>query len=423
MANFVDISGQPAIFEPPINRRQRAINQGLSNIIGGFEGLQKQEENKRLRALQAQELERKTAQQDLANRRQLAQLGIQAEKAGLGFDPSVFVSPQQPAGQPGGISTILSRPQAPIIQAPITQVPGADVPGVQAIPQAPIEQVVPEAQAISQPQAAAQQPSGIGRLGLTRRKGIVSAAEGKKLDREQRKQNKINDDFIKLGNIAINPSSRRRFGRLQGNIDVADAAKTLTSSIGVPEGKFANPKESHAQKVKRLDNMTAQQKSELVKVLDRLLSQGAPTESGQAHLLPTSLQGDLQKIIQRLVGAPTGQKEGKLIAGILDTIEREREFNAKRQKEALGRLGVAFSHLKDAAPERFNAIIQGEPLTFTPGEEGQFVQLDEPSPGGLQIPGVNDAQAAAPGGQIGPSGLTPDQRKQRILELRQKAGQ
>lgn len=305
MAVFDATSRILAEQQAPITRRQKALDKLTQSIVGGFEAQAKGE------------------QQQTKTRRQQALEGLQFQqglaKAGVPITPEQGQQVQAAfqTGEFEGLTPLLTQ--------------------------------------------QAQQAQ------IKREEKKLGKAEKLKEDRRIKKDARDNRGFVKLGTTVINPTSRRRFGRLQQNIDTADAAKTLTASLGVLPGQFADPKESHKRKIERFNSATQQQKAELVAVLTRLLTQGAPTEAGQAHLLPTSLQGSIGETIQRLSASPQGGQEGELIANIVDTIERERSFNVGRQRESLGKIGAAFGHLQKVDPERFAAIIEGDPLEFVPG--------------------------------------------------------
>lgn len=170
----------------------------------------------------------------------------------------------------------------------------------------------------------------------------------------------VSKQFEKLGTEAVNPTNRKTMGRYTQSIDNADTLLTLVNGVGLAPGQQVNPNESAADSIKRFNNATPQQIAEIVKGLDRLVSQAAPTVSGTEHLMPSSAVGKLNEMKQYLSNNPTGAGMGKFVHNIVDTVARERQTFAKKREHVAGKYKDIYKEAYQADPDRFMRVLAPE---------------------------------------------------------------
>ncbi len=212
----------------------------------------------------------------------------------------------------------------------------------------------------------------------------LEISEGKRKGQTDRHLQK---DWMSLSKVAVNPSSRRKAGRYQMNIDAADAVFALTEGIGVPHGQFPPANETHEALVKRLDEADSRQIAEVVRSLDRMLTQGVPTQHGMEELTPQTTSGLIRKFGEKIMGSPKGLSQGAFLAKYLDTVTRERNMNIMKQDQTLQKLGLGFEHLQDSDPERFKQLLMSEPLVQMQPQV-YFSQNPQDRSGGLVSQGL-----------------------------------
>jgi hypothetical protein len=124
-------------------------------------------------------------------------------------------------------------------------------------------------------------------------------------------------EITDFGKLIANPSSRADLGTLKRSMNAADAVLQLTDGR-MPKGL------TDQQRIEYYNKLTPAQEAEVVKSLDRLLSQSNPTVHGQESL-ETKTWGDLQaKYGQAAFNVPMGAQKGAFIANYVDTVNRER---------------------------------------------------------------------------------------------------
>lgn len=151
-------------------------------------------------------------------------------------------------------------------------------------------------------------------------------------------------------------SSRSELGQIKANIRNAETIKTLSNSLGVDHGKNANPNETPEQRVARYNSADPRQVAEIVKSLDRMLSQGNPTISGQEHLTPTTFEGLSQKFGEKVLNVPKGANQGQFIDRILETVDREHATNSQMRDNIIDAQAGAFKQLYPNAADKVDIL-------------------------------------------------------------------
>lgn len=76
---------------------------------------------------------------------------------------------------------------------------------------------------------------------------------------------------------------------------------------------------------KSFNDLDSRQMVELARVLDRVLSGGAPTISGTEHLTPETAQGYVAKFMEKLSNKPEGMQQAEFVKRIAKTFEKEKK--------------------------------------------------------------------------------------------------
>jgi len=187
----------------------------------------------------------------------------------------------------------------------------------------------------------------------------------------------------KLSETIVNPSSRRRIGRVTLNIDRSDALralltvkdKTTGKMIEIPDNIDFLSKEKRQELIRAWNQLPPQFVQEVVVGLDSLIRQGAPTEGGVAHLRPNTLLGKANEFVNQIKNNPGGADLGAFVLKFTETILRERELNAAKRREAIRQIAAPFLWMVDEggfAQKQFervmrsfaNEVVGGRPSTF-----------------------------------------------------------
>ena len=179
----------------------------------------------------------------------------------------------------------------------------------------------------------------------------IEGAKKRQADKElllqERRERNIEKDFMSLGKQIEQglASSRNMLGKNAGIVRGANAIQALASKW-------------------KPDELTNTEIVEIAKSLDAMLSQGAPTITGTAKLVPWSAPGDINKIAQYISGIPKGAQQGEFVKRLLGTVQREKELATRQIKDIQNRIiGVGGYHLREKAPEQFENLIQTYGLT------------------------------------------------------------
>jgi hypothetical protein len=215
-------------------------------------------------------------------------------------------------------------------------------------------------------------------------KDSKSSANADKLKKEDE------DRLIKLNQQLNSPnmgSARNALGRNQLIINGAEKINALINSV---------PNQNE---------LTGRQVYEIAKSLDGMLSMGSPTISGTDKLLPRTIMGKMAELGEYGLNKPIGAQMGKFVKQMQHLIDREKGVaqgqNHQFSQRLLGGLPKDFSTRR--ASDIQNMLQQNTPDIA--------VEQPEPAP---------SAKTPIPAAPVGTSGLTPEQRRARILELQGK---
>jgi hypothetical protein len=92
--------------------------------------------------------------------------------------------------------------------------------------------------------------------------------------------------------------------------------------------------------IKQFPNPTARQAYEIARTFDNAVSMGAATVQGTAHLIPSSLYGDITKMAEYIQNRPIGQGQEAFQAQMKEMVDRQRQYwKGEIDKVVMGRLG------------------------------------------------------------------------------------
>lgn len=152
-----------------------------------------------------------------------------------------------------------------------------------------------------------------------------------------------------FGKDVFNPSSRSTFGRYSNARDSADQIIRIT---GLP--KNAND----AQLVASLDKMSPPQVREIVGAADRLITNAAPTEFGQSHLMPSSKWQDLKKNLGDLTNDAVALNAGKQLLPILKMAYGNRDLIAQKEVQAVKDQADTNVYAQKHYPDKMDAVVK-----------------------------------------------------------------
>ncbi len=162
------------------------------------------------------------------------------------------------------------------------------------------------------------------------------------------KTDKRFSDFAKQ---VSNPTTRNALGNFGKNLAAADRIRVLTDS-------YTNgAKPGSTEEIAGLNQLSSQQSEEVTKSLDSLLSGGASTISGADHLRFQTLASQWSDLKAKYGNSPQGAELGAFLSRALETVTREREYNAKQVDRILGGLGEGYSDLRKKDSGRFQNIL------------------------------------------------------------------
>lgn len=374
--------------------RQQALNDASNTILGGLDAYQKRQDTLRQQALQDQAIQKQQQQADLDTNLKLASMGIDANakdlkdfaagtyqpkliSAAQDAKPAEYGSKLQGPVQPGakGLGVLLvgsqdATPQDPNNIAVPAQDAKAAVYGnanpmlnyteakkaqmARDVAAANLKQDETKSQ-INKNNSAADASSANAKFTreikpqlvasqVTKNENAAASADSK----QDEKTNKRFSDFAK--NIS-NPTTRNALGNFGKNLAAADRIKVLTDSY-TNGAKPGSPEEINA-----LNQLSSQQSEEVTKSLDSLLSGGASTISGADHLRFQTLASQWSDLKAKYGNKPQGAELGAFLSRALETVSRERDYNAKQVDRILGGLGEGYSDLRKKDSGRFQNIL------------------------------------------------------------------
>lgn len=215
-----------------------------------------------------------------------------------------------------------------------------------------------------------------------RNKELGAKLQATRGDKSAKEAEKLAENFAK----DLDPSRARtgEFGKVEARKNAAERAAVLFKQY--PDL-----------------NIPAIQTRELSTAVGNLLSGGSGGAVTQINeLVPSSLQGDANKIASWVTGNPRGLEQQQFIHSLKDTVEREQSLANEQIGKYIRRKTAGYEKLKKTDPEAYNRILQANLVDYglTPD---QLEGLGGPAPqqqrglmmgqGGGLIP---SAQAATP---------------------------
>lgn len=229
------------------------------------------------------------------------------------------------------------------------------------------------------------------------------ALEMLKLERDEKaKQNLLLKDeqtMMKINDKWLSPSmgsSRANSARAQGIINGAEKIDALIKSKKDP------------------NDLTNRDVYEIAKSLDAMLSIGSPTISGTDKLKAKSILSELSTLGEMVLNRPVGARLGDFVKNTAHLIERER-------KTAQNQLNAVHEQLLEGIPETYKQRNPEEMKKLTKRLFENQMKAEYPEHSLLLESDNSSKQNSQEVGKI--SGLTPDQRRKRIEELKNKIGQ
>lgn len=161
--------------------------------------------------------------------------------------------------------------------------------------------------------------------------------------RAEKKQEKLNKRLTDLNKHLTEETASSRttvFGRAANIKRSAEALETLVSRI------------------KDKNNLDNRQIKEIAAGLDAMLTQGAPTVSGRAGLVPSSFSGDLSAIAEYITNIPKGAQQGAFVKRLMETVKSEKELAIGQIKATKGKILAGYSDLEKEAPDQYKQILR-----------------------------------------------------------------
>lgn len=143
------------------------------------------------------------------------------------------------------------------------------------------------------------------------------------------------------GDIA---SSRTTFGVAARNYQAVENAKALINGTADPN---------------QLDN---RQVFEMTRVLDRVLSQGNPTQFGAEHLNPDTARARLAKMMEFVTNQRVGSGAGDFVNNISHTMDREGQQALSQMQRTQAQLLSTNKDLAQKYPEKFGDMLEAHGL-------------------------------------------------------------
>lgn len=178
------------------------------------------------------------------------------------------------------------------------------------------------------------------------RRDIARAKAGDKADADKNKQDQKDTERLDKANKMITASiasSRGAFGKTANILRSAEAIETLIKQ----------------QPMGQMDNRQIQ---ELARSLDAMLSQGAATITGTAHLVPRSMSGDAAKIQEYISSIPRGAGQAAFVKKMADTVAREKDLARRQIGQESRKMLSSYADLAKKHPESWKLMLQQHDL-------------------------------------------------------------
>ena len=181
---------------------------------------------------------------------------------------------------------------------------------------------------------------GMSELKKELQQGKVERQKEQDVEKQDQKMSKRASELSKLLEEDL-ASSRSVFGKQASIRRSADAVRVLINQY------------------KDRNKLDSRQIQEIARSLDNMLSQGSPTVSGTAKLIPKSIQGDIAKMQEYISNIPEGAKQKDFVNRMAETVENERNLADKKISETKQKLLGGFSDLrKYNGGEKYNEILE-----------------------------------------------------------------
>lgn len=168
-------------------------------------------------------------------------------------------------------------------------------------------------------------------------------AEKKKIA-QQNKENTTRFDKMNSLIVAEKASSRSTFGIDSKTVQGADTLKALLSSE------------------KNFDDLDQRQAYEAARVLDRMLSQGTPTEASSGKLTPDTAKKWLMGKWEYITNTRKGAQLGDFLKTTAATADRERQVALDRIRKTQGKLLGSFYDLREKDPVKWGIVMRQNDL-------------------------------------------------------------
>lgn len=204
-------------------------------------------------------------------------------------------------------------------------------------------------------------------------------------------QTKRLDDLKKKLTEELASGRTTVLGRSANTVRSAEAIEGLLDRIGDP------------------NKITTQEMQEIARALDGMLSVGQPSVSGMNKLVPTSLRGDISKIVQYISNIPTGTAQGDFVSRFRKTIKTEKQIAENQIQRAKNKLVAGTDDIKKAMPTAYEEVINATmrdasadprvPQGYTP-EQPSTVRIRDPKGVIRDIPSNMVDKALKAGGTL-----------------------
>lgn len=348
--------------------RQQAMNDALQGIVQGYAGYEKNKKSDLL-------TQRQQALADNQTKLKLMEIGIANPDQALSQLKGEYKQTEIAPAQPAQFGKELAGPVMPG-QSPLKELLSAAVPA-QMSPANPLETYTEAKKAkiasdlAMQQQNEALKKAQVDMIPLDRQKkeaeiqkiqddvklrplekqAKLADIEWKHSQAAQKTDEKTDKRFGDFAKIVANPTTRSALGNFGKNLASADRIKVLTDSYA------GGLKHGSPEEIAALNQLTSTQSEEVTKSLDSLLSGGSSTISGAESLRFKTLASEWSDLKAKYLNDPKGANLGAFLSRALDTVDREREYNAKQVDRVIGGLGEGFSDLRKKDQARFQNII------------------------------------------------------------------
>lgn len=136
-----------------------------------------------------------------------------------------------------------------------------------------------------------------------------------------------------------------------------------------------------------VNNLDNRQVFELTRVLDRVLSQGNPSQFGSEHLNPDTARGYLAKLMEYATNKRQGAGAGDFVKTIRDTLNREGHMAQAQMGRTQRELLSGNKDLYTRHPEKMGDVLEGHGLPRNLFDIGGHIHQDDPASGAPAGPG------------------------------------